>query len=749
MKKFRFISSVLIIVSMFLAACGGGAAPAPEAAPAAEATKAPEAAPAEATKAPEAAPAEATKAPEAAAAPAEAAPATEGKYGPMPADTIPFPAPPELDLGGNPVTPLPIDQIVAYKALEKYSEPAWVSEIVKAGKLPEVKDRLPKEPKVILKSGMSNGIGVYGDVWRDFSACPTAGWNNGAGVTSGWFGIESMSFNYQALVKTGPLYRANQDLEPFPNLAKSWEWSEDGHQLTMHLLEGAKWSDGEPFNADDVIFTWEDLINDPQIVRNGVKGDAFNSDGQPTTLEKVDDYTIKFTFAAVKPIEKYYFMDEGDFNVSPAHILKPLHPKYNKDNDYKEYADILPPDKLPAVTMGPWVPVEYKTDELLIMRRNPYFWEVDEDGNQLPYIDEAVYKKGPSGAGRTECTIAGGCDHTNVENPSAEYLTSLQAAAQPDAQFKMNWGPEDLGFNIQLNQSETLGIQGDRDTAVRALFRDEKFRQAFSHALDRDGIAQSLVRGPLLRGFPGGLYPGSPDFDPASVVYYSFDAEKAKALLAEIGLVDTDGNGILNFPADGPGKGEDVVLGLNTSEDAADTKPIGDQIVIMLGAVGIKINARPLNSQAQTEANTAGTWDMQIDRSDLFQLPFTGCADMAPLTDKSPNWNRKGEGERVLRDWEQDLADTATAYCAERDTAKRKELINHWNYVWTLHNYNIGTIIGRKGLALGKRFQNIPGGLPPHMYQWVEDAIMSEEVWTPVDQQKEQVRPNTLPEYTK
>jgi hypothetical protein len=76
-------------------------------------------------------------------------------------------------------------------------------------------------------------------------------------------------------------------------------------------------------------------------------------------------------------------------------------------------------------------------------------------------------------------------------------------------------------------------------------------------------------------------------------------------------------------------------------------------------------------------------------------------------------------------------------------------LINHWNYVWTLHNYNIGTIIGRKGLALGKRFQNIPGGLPPHMYTWVEDAIMSETVWTPADQQKEQVRPNTVAEYKK
>lgn len=262
MKKFRFISSVLIIISMFLAACGGGAA-APAEAPAAEAPAA-EAAPTEAP---------AAEAP-AAEAPAAEAPATEGKYGPMPADTIPFPAPPELDLGGAAAVPMAIDQIVTYKALDSYSEPEWVTKLVEEGKLPPVAERLPKEPKVVLKTGMPDGIGVYGDVWRDFSACPTAGWNNGAGVTSGWFGIESMSFNYQSLVKTGALYRANQDIEPFPNLAKSWEWSEDGHELTMHLIEGAKWSDGDEFDADDVMFTWEDLISDPQIVRFGPKADS-------------------------------------------------------------------------------------------------------------------------------------------------------------------------------------------------------------------------------------------------------------------------------------------------------------------------------------------------------------------------------------------------------------------------------------------------------------------------------------------
>ena len=721
-QKRNLLNLLLVVMMLLLAACG--------AAPAAPAADAPAAEEAAATE-----------------APAEEAPAAEaaapGTYGEMPADAIAFPPPPELDLGGAVVEPLPIDQIVTYKALPAYSEPEWVTKLVEAGKLPPVAERLPKEPKVVLKTGMTDGIGVYGDAWRDFSACPTAGWNNGAGVTSGWFGIESMSFNYQSLVKTGPLYRADQDFEPFPNLAKSWEWSEDGMQLTMHLLEGAKWSDGVPFTADDVIFTWEDLINDPNVVRLGNKGDAFDLDGTPSKLEKVDDFTILWTFAVAKPIQLFYRMDEQDFNISPAHIVKPHHPKYNTAMDYKGFADALPPDLLPAVTMGPWVPVEYKTDELLIMRRNPYFWMVDEDGNQLPYIDEATYQKGPSGVGRTLCTLAGGCDHTNVENPSTEYVDTLKRAQEPDAQFQMNWGPEDLGFEIQLNQSETLGLKDDRDTAVRTLFRNGAFRQAFSHALDRDGIAQALVRGPLLRAFPGGLYPGSPEFDASSVVYYPYNVERAKALLAEIGLEDTDSNSILNFP-DG---GEDIVIGLNTSEDAADSQAIGSQVVVMLEAVGIKINARPLNSQALTDLNTTGEWDMRISRSDTYQLPFTFCQELAPLTPQTPGWNRIGEGERVLQDFEQELVDLAKAYCAERDTAVRKDLINQWNYVWTKNNYTIGTIIGRKGLALAKRFKNIPGGLPAHMYQWVEDAIMSETVWTPVEEHQTQVRPETVAVY--
>ena len=734
MTKPRVVLPLLLgLLLMVLAACGPTEAPAAEA-PAAPAAEAP------AAEAPAAAPTEAP------AAEAPAAPAAEPvmtKYGPRPADAIAVPEAPELDLGGTAVERMSISDMVVYKALDAYSEPEWVTALVEAGELPPVADRLPKEPKVILAAGMSDGIGIYGDVWRDFSACPTAGWNNGAGVTAGWFGIESMSFNYQSLVKTGPLYRADQDVEPFPNLAKSWEWSADGLQLTMNLLEGAKWSDGAPFTADDVMFTWDDLINDPNVVRLGTKGDGFNLGGVPSILEKVDDYTIRWTFAEAFPYHLFYIMDEQDFNVSPAHVLKEVHPKYNSSIDYKAYQDVLPPDRLPAVTMGPWVPVEYKTDELLIMRRNPYFWSVDEAGNQLPYIDEAVYQKGPSGVGRTLCTLAGGCDHTNLENPSSEYVEALRRAQEPDAKFIMNWGPEDLVFNLELNQSEAFGVTSDRDAAVRQLFRDDRFRQAVSHALDRDGIAQSLIRGPLIRGFQGGLFPGSPEYDLESVVYYPYNVDRAKELLAEIGLVDSDNNGVLNFP-DG---GEDVVVGLNTSQDAAESQSVGDQVAAMLAAVGIKVNSRPVTSQVGNDLNTSGEWDMRISRSADFLLPFTRCSNLAPMTPQTPGWNREGDTPRVLRDWEQEMVDLIAAYCKELDPETRKQLINEYNYLFTLHNYVIGTMISRKGLAVASRFMNVPAGTPPYMYSWVEDAIMSEVIWTPADLHEPQVRPETIPVY--
>jgi alpha-galactoside transport system substrate-binding protein len=709
----------ILIVGMMLVSCSP---PAPTAAPT-QALAATKASPTQASAATEA-PAMAVKPP------------------------IPYPDAPKLDVGGAAVNRLPIDKIVTYKALPEYHQPAWMDKLVADGKLPPVAERLPKEPQVYLTSGMKDGIGVYGDLWRGFSACPTAGYNDMAGTTMGWFGIESYTSRYGSLVKTGPLYRVDQDIIPIPEVAMSWDWSADGKELTMHLIEGAKWSDGVPFNADDVMFTWEGYILDNNV--NAPRHqDAWTWDGQPATLEKLDDYTIKFVFPVSKPLDAFYLMNDENFHVMPAHQLKQLHPKWSTADpkpDYKSFADALAPDNLPLVTMGPWVITEYKTDELMIMRRNPYYWKVDEAGNQLPYFDEIQYRKGPSGIGRDLCTIAGDCDHMNLENPST-FVQAMTTAQDADAKYNVSWGPETLGYYIQFNLSADVGVKTDSDKALRELFRDLRFRKALSYATDRDGIAQSIMKGPFLRGWAGGLYPGAPEFDKESVVYYPYDVESAKALLADIGLKDNDGDGVLEWTT-GPMAGKPVVIQLLASQDAKETQSVAEAVVNQWGAVGIKVNMKILDSQTHTDVDAAGTWDMSVTRGgQAFALPFVNVTALAPNTAKGLVWHIEGDQPRQMLDFEQQLVDIVNKYRSTFDAAERKKLMFDYNKIFTENVYDLGVFVGRYGLGTAKRVKNIPDGTPVFMYTWVEDAILLDTLWTPLDQQLPQNRPETLPVY--
>jgi len=717
-KTISLVLSLLIVASMIISACGGGDEPEPAAAD----TSQEEAAPA----------AEEAKAED-----------SEAKEEMMEVDLSPSEFPePQLIVGSREVQKLPLDEILTYKALDSYSEPEWVSELVAEGALPPVEERLPVEPRVILESGMADGIGVYGGVWRDFSACPTEGYNRGAGQSAGWFGIEAAAF--ASLLKSGPIYRRSDSLEPLPYLAKSWEWSEDGYELTMNIIEGAKWSDGHPFTTEDVLFSWEDMIVDPNV--QSPKGaSAWIFEDQMTELVVIDDYTFKFVFPVAFPVQSLFQMDEGDFHISPAHILKPIHPKYNSDMDYVDFEAAMPPDKTPVV-LGEFVPVAYITDELMILRRNPYYWGVDEAGNQLPYLDEVVFEKGPSGVGRTLSTLAGSADHSNLENPST-FIETLKRAEEDDAHFYVEWGPETLGFSIKLNLSTTLGVKDDRDAAVRELFRDIRFRKALSFALDREGISQSILRGPFLRGWAGGLFPGSSYFDRSTVAYYNHNPEAAAALLADLGFEDTDGDGTLNWPADRLASGENLVLALVTSEDAEETQTVGDAAVTLLGDLGVQIDVRPLNSAARREMNEAGEWELRVDRdSQTFAVPFTRCRELAPI-EREFSFHREGSEPRELLDFEQELVDIALAFCVEPNTDVRKDLMAEYNRISTENVHFVGVFVGRYGLAAAKRFKNVPAGMPVFMYNWTWENVMPEQVWVAPEEQIEQLRPGVIPTY--
>jgi peptide/nickel transport system substrate-binding protein len=448
-------------------------------------------------------------------------------------------------------------------------------------------------------------------------------------------------------------------------------------------------------------------------------------------------------------LDFWYLLAEDIFHVMPEHQLAQFHPAFSTADPkptYVDFANALTPETLPLVTMGPWVITEYKTDELMIMRRNPYYWKVDEAGNQLPYLDEIQYRKGPSGIGRDLCTIAGDCDHMNLENPST-YVEAMTQAQEPDATYNVSWGPETLGFYVRFNFSLQLGIESDRDTAVRELFRDLRFRQALSYATDRDGIAQSIMRGPFLRGWAGGLYPGSPDFNKESVVYYPYDVDSANALLDEMGLMDTDGDGTREW-TEGSQAGQPIVIQLTASQDARETQSVAEALVNQWGAVGIQINMRIMDSATDTAVVEAGTWDMGVVRgAQEFALPFKNVTGLAPIT-AGFAWNRVGSGqERSVMDFEQQLVDIVTEYRSTYDVEGRKALMYDYNHIFTENVYNLGIFASRYGLGTAKRVKNIADGTPVFMYQWVEDAILLDTLWTPVDEQLPENRPNTIPVY--
>jgi peptide/nickel transport system substrate-binding protein len=684
-------------------------------------------------------PAAATAAPDAAAT---TSPATAELQG-----AIPYPEG-QIVAGGREPKLFSLDEMIQYRKLDSYSEPEYIKALVDSGTLPPVAERLPEEPQIIPNTFFSDGPGEYGGVMRDVWAAPTEGWNWAAGISQGWFGIEAIV--QEPLVMTGPMWMRGDKLEPVPNLAKSWEWSEDGTQLTMNLVSGIKWSDGAPFTADDVMFTWEDIILDPGVTRSWTKRSAWQIDGQDITLEKVDDFTIRWTFPVPNPTYKLFDMNELVWSVAPKHVLSPFHPKYDSSKDYQAFADALPPNALPVVTMGPWIPVDYKTDEIMVFRRNPYYWKVDESGKQLPYLNEIIFEKAATGVIRTTKVIAGAADHTNVENPST-YREVATRAQDPNAPFRIEWGPETLGFSLLVNQAENFGASDDRSKDLRKLFREVSFRRALSQAIDREGVARSVADGPFFRPWPGGLYPGSQFFDINSTMFYPFAPETSRALLAELGFTETNGDGILLWPEGYSQAGQPLVVGLFAVEDAEGVGTIAEALVPLFKDIGIQVNYRKLQGNAATELTTSGEWEMQVSRmGQEWGVPNVRYRDIAPQALESPVFNRAAEGvERTLQPFEEELVALAQQLVDETDFAKQKELMAQYQRLHTDNFYTIGVVIGRYGLGMSKTIKNVPIGCPAFFYQWDYNNFIPEQLWiAPEDQSKvPETRPDTIAEY--
>ena len=562
----------------------------------------------------------------------------------------------------------------------------------------------------------------------------------GPGQSQGWGGIDIGL--QECLTRTGPLFQVKaSELQPLPNVAKSWEWSADGHQLTMHLIEGAKWSDGNAFDADDIMYHWTYDILDPQV--NPLGGETQETFGKNSKLEKVDANTIRWTFENAFPVQVLYSMAYMNFCPGPSHVLAPQHPK-NSKNTYEQYKNAFGPAYLGMPTLGAWVVVEHRADDIVVLRRNPYYWKVDEAGNQLPYLNEMHYRLS-TWADRDVQAVAGTGDFSNLEQ-AENYVESLKKSADAASPARLEFGQRTIGYSLQFNMSANgWGAPDARGQAIRELNRNLNFRKGVTSMLDRQRLGESLVKGPFTAIYAGGIYPGTSYYDAASTTYFPFNAAAAKEEFAAAGLKDTDGDGVLNLP----GGGKNVEITLLANADYQSDKSLAEGIVAMGEQVGLRIITNFLTGNDRDAARKAGKFDWHVWRNASEVVTVVQNTDrLAPVGPNTNDWHKAPEGGQVdLLPFETELVGIVNKFISSKDPAERVALAKQYQKIATDNVYTAGLTVYPGALIVNKRFANVAPGAPIFMYNWAEDNIIRERVFVPADkQQRHELYPGKLPD---
>ncbi|HTM78421.1 MAG TPA: ABC transporter substrate-binding protein, partial [Devosia sp.] len=383
---------------------------------------------------------------------------------------------------------------------------------------------------------------------------------------------------------------------------------------------------------------------------------------------------------------------------------------------------------------------------IIVMRRNPYYWKTDENGNQLPYLDELEYRLS-TWADRDVQAVAGSGDFSNLEQAES-YVEALKRSAEPTAPARLQFGARTIGYALQPNFSANgWGEPDARAQAVRELNRNLDFRKAVSIAIDRQRLGDSLVRGPFTAIYPGGLYAGTTFYDKASTVYYPYNLDAAKALLDGLGLKDTDGNGVRNFPA-GTADGADVEITVLANTDYGTDTNLAEGVIAMMEPLGLRVIANFQSGNARDDMAQSGQFDWQVARqgSEVVSV-VQGTAALAPTGPRTHGFHRAGtDGTLDLLPFEQELVDDVNAFIATSDATERADLMKKYQHTFTENVYSIGLTQYPGALIINKRFANIPEGAPIFMFNWAEDNIIRERVYVPKDKQADyELFPNTLP----
>ena len=393
---------------------------------------------------------------------------------------------------------------------------------------------------------------------------------------------------YDGLLTTHPVTG-----QPIPKLAKSF--SVNGNDYIIHLRHGIKWSDGKPITADDVVFTWQNIIFDG--FGNTSTRDSIIIDGKLPTVKKIDDYTVEFK--TPQPFAPFIRMLST--SIAPKHIFEPA---VKKGKEYFETFLSTNIDPKILVTSGAFKLKEYEPAQRVVFERNPNYYMINKNNQKLPYLDKLVY------------LIVGDINNEVLKFEGGELDTiGLQGAnvarfkeLEKHSNFKVyNLGPDTGTMFVSFNLNNRKDKNGKYfvDLKKQRWFQDKNFRQAVDYAIDRKNMVLNIAN-----GLAAPLYTA----ESLNSIYlnknlkpYDRNIEKSKDLLKKSGYWwDKKGHLMDKF-------GNHVEFNLFTNAGNTEREAIGVMVKQDLEDLGMKINFKPIefNSLVNKLVNTSD-WDIVI-----------------------------------------------------------------------------------------------------------------------------------------
>lgn len=451
----------------------------------------------------------------------------------------------------------------------------------------------------------------------------------------------------------------NRTQETEALLARSWERSEDGLVWTFHLRRGARWSDGEPLTADDVIFTSEVLYDD---VIHPSASELASIDGEPFRFEKIDDYTVQVTLPG--PYGPFLNVI-GSVYIMPEHKLRAA---YEDGSFESTYGVNTPPSEL--VSGGPWMLAEYQPQQKVVFKPNPYYYKFDPAGNRLPYLDELVWLTVPDQNAEVLKFQSGESDEIYFR--AEDYAQMKDGEARGDYtvyDLGMEMGTQMVWFNMNTSNNPNTG-KPFVDPAKQRIFGNVDFRRAVAHAIDREAISNTVFYG-LAEPLYGGIPPVNKKWHNPDIRKYVYDLEKSRALLDEAGMIDRDGDGIREDE-----NGTRLAFTLITNADNRERIATANILKDDLAKVGVQCNFNPV------DFNSVITMLRESYDYDAILLGLTGGIPPDPImsanvfksSGKTHFWYP--EQETPATEWEAEIDALMNRQVGIVDDAERKKVFD-------------------------------------------------------------------------